>query len=299
MKSARLGRGLSALIADIQAPGGNALAGPGRIPLDLLDVGPFQPRSAMETTSLEELAESIRAQGLLQPILVRPHPTDSGRYEIIAGERRWRAAGLAGLHEIPAVVRSMTNSEAALAALVENLQRENLNPIEEADGLQRLASEFDLTHEAIGYAIGKSRSHIANMIRLLKLPAAVRDAVREGTLTFGHARALLGHPDPESAMQEVIRRKLSVRETEALVGTQSAPDAAEAVTVDADNDASVVLLGGKAGQDEATGTLEKEIEGETGYRVKIAVKRGGRGSIAIHFANLDQLEDIRARLRRE
>jgi ParB family chromosome partitioning protein len=295
MKSSRLGRGLSALIADVQSASADASPNPGRIPLDLLDVGPFQPRAGMETTSLEELAESIRAQGMLQPILVRPHPSSPGRYEIIAGERRWRAAGLAGLHEVPAIVRSMTDAEAALAALVENLQRENLNPIEEAEGLQRLATEFDLTHEAIGYSIGKSRSHVANMIRLLKLPPEVRDAVRAGELSFGHARALLSHPHPETAMQDVIRRKLSVRETEAAMGqaAEATQEAAAEITVE---DAGPPRA--DADRDKAIPTLEKEIESETGYNVRINMGRRGQGSVVIRFKGLDQLDDIRTRLRK-
>ena len=282
MKSARLGRGLSALIGEVQSVSATPSSDAGRIPIDLLDSGPFQPRTTMDMESLEELAESIRAQGLLQPILARPHPSMPGRFEIIAGERRWRAAGLAGLHEVPAVVRTMTDSEAAVAALVENLQRENLNPIEEAEGLQRLTTDFGLTHEAIGYAVGKSRSHIGNMLRLLKLPDQVRENIRTGKLTFGHARALLRHPDPDAAMNDIIERHMSVRETEAAVVGDTAPKAR--------------VKG--AEKDPSTTELEEEIAADTGYRVRIAVGGKGRGTLTVWFNNLNQLDTITKRLRK-
>ena len=169
-----------------------------QVPLDLLEPNPFQPRSSIDPAALEELAQSIRLRGILQPLLVRPHPTADGRYQIVAGERRWRAAGAAGLHEVPALVHAMTDTEAAAVALVENLQRQDLNAMDEAEGYNRLLTRFEFTQEALGQAVGKSRSHIANTLRLLNLPDAVKEALRKGEITAGHARALLAHAAPES-----------------------------------------------------------------------------------------------------
>src|ERR1700754_503639 len=179
----RLGRGLAALLGDVSvAPSVDGGASVNAIPMDQIDANPFQPRSDFDPAELESLAESIRVQGVLQPILVRSSPAAPGRYQIVAGERRFRAAMQAGLNEIPAIQRDMDDSDAAVVALVENLQRQDLNAIEEAEGYHRLLTEFGLTHEALGYAVSKSRSHIGNTIRLLKLPEAVRRDVRSGSL---------------------------------------------------------------------------------------------------------------------
>ncbi len=189
--SPRLGRGLAALLGDmaVQAP---PVAGTIRqVPIDLLEPNPFQPRTTMDAGALEELAQSIRAQGILQPLLVRPHPAAPDRFQIVAGERRWRAAGAAGLHEVPALVRDMADTDAAAVALVENLQRQDLNPIDEAEGYDRLLSQFGLTQEALGQAVGKSRSHVTNILRLLNLPPAVKQAVRNGRY--------IGRPRPRPA----------------------------------------------------------------------------------------------------
>jgi ParB family chromosome partitioning protein len=194
-----------------------------QIPLDLLDPGPFQPRGAMDEAALAELADSIRARGILQPLLARPHPGNPSRFQIIAGERRWRAAARAGLHEAPVLVRDLTDPDALAAALVENLQREDLNALEEADGYNRLLEEFAMTQESLARAVGKSRSHISNMLRLLHLPPSVQAALRAGTVTAGHARALLSHPEPDQALDSVLARGLSVRETEALASARRAP----------------------------------------------------------------------------
>ena len=171
---------------------------------------------AFPRESLDELAESIRARGILQPILARSHPTQPERFYIVAGERRWRAAGIAGLHEIPAIVREMSDTEAATAALIENLQREDLNPMEEAEGYSRLLDELRVTQDKLAEALGKSRSHVTNALRLLNLPQSVQDEVRKGNLSFGHARALLAHPNPEAMAGVVRARGLTVRQTEAL-----------------------------------------------------------------------------------
>ena len=186
------------------------------VPLDLLEPNPYQPRSSIDPTALEELTQSVRLRGILQPLLVRPHPVTAGRFQIVAGERRWRAAGAAGLHEVPALVHDMTDTEAAAVALVENLQRQDLNPIDEAEGYDRLLTQFAYTQEALGQAVGKSRSHIANTLRLLNLPPRVKEALQKGEISAGHARALLAHPAPEAGLREVIDRQLSVRQTEAL-----------------------------------------------------------------------------------
>ena len=216
-----LGRGLASLLGNVAVPppgGTDGSPPPGlrQIPLDLLDPNPFQPRVAFPQEGLEELAESIRVRGILQPILARTHPTHPERFYIVAGERRWRAAGLAGLHEVPAIVREMSDTEAATAALIENLQREDLNPMEEAEGYSRLLDELRVTQEKLAEAVGKSRSHITNALRLLNLPPGVQDAVRKGDLSFGHARALLAHEDPEAMARVVQTRGLTVRQTEAM-----------------------------------------------------------------------------------
>ena len=210
----RLGRGLAALLGEdppAQANDGSVQL----LPLAILFPGPFQPRRQVDPGELAGLADSIREQGVLQPILVRPDAGAPGRYQIIAGERRWRAAQQPGLHDIPALVRSLTDPMAMAAALVENLQREDLNPIDEGEGYRRLIEDFALTQERVAESVGKSRSHIANTMRLLKLPQTVQSELRRGALSAGHARALLTHPDPARAAIAVIAQGLNVRQTEA------------------------------------------------------------------------------------
>lgn len=192
------------------------MVGVSSLPVEALVPGPFQPRQDMQPEALEELAQSIRERGILQPILVRPDPDQPGQYQIIAGERRWRAAQLAQCHDVPVHVRDLDEADAMAAALVENLQRADLNPVEEAEGLNRLQEDYNLTQEDLAKAIGKSRPHVANMLRLLRLPEAVRTELKTGNLSAGHARALLSHPNPVAAAAEVISRGLSVRQTEAL-----------------------------------------------------------------------------------
>src|ERR1700742_1094951 len=214
----RLGRGLAALLGDVAIrPNADTGSSVSAIPIDQIDANPFQPRSDFDTGELESLADSIRVQGVLQPILVRSHPTTPERFQIVAGERRFRAAMLVGLTEIPAILRDMDDSDAAVVALVENLQRQDLNAIEEAEGYQRLLVDFGLTHESLGYAVSKSRSHIGNTIRLLRLPEPVLKDVRSGSLSSGHARALINAPNPESLADQVLKRGMSVRQTEVLV----------------------------------------------------------------------------------
>jgi ParB family chromosome partitioning protein len=260
-------------------PGGNAQA----LSIDALEPGPFQPRRTMAPGAMSELVESIKARGILQPILARRHPKKDAVYQIIAGERRWRAAQSAGLHEVPVLVRDLSDQDAMAASLVENLQRQDLNPIEEAEGFKRLIEEFGLTQEQLGEAVGKSRSHIANTIRLLQLPESVRSAVQAGTLSAGHARALLAHANPEEAARQVIANGLNVRQTEALA-TNKAPVSA--------------ATGEKAKpRDPETDALERDLSEKLGLKVQIAFDGRG-GSVRIHYRSLDQLDGLIAVLSR-
>jgi ParB family chromosome partitioning protein len=278
----RLGRGLASLLGDValQAPPQGAAVR--QVPLDLLEPNPFQPRTSIDPTALEELTQSIRLRGVLQPLLVRPRPGTADRYQIVAGERRWRAAGAAGLHEVPALVHEMTDTEAAAVALVENLQRQDLNAMDEAEGYDRLMTQFEFTQEALGQAVGKSRSHVANTLRLLNLPVAVKEALRKGEISAGHARALLTHPSPETALREVIDRQLSVRQTEAMA-TREPP--AERALADE-------LLRGR-GPDAVA--LERHLSEQLGLTVKVTFN-GKRGVVQFHYTNLDQLDNLLSRL---
>jgi ParB family transcriptional regulator, chromosome partitioning protein len=274
----RLGRGLAALLGDVAVqapPQGTSIR---HVPLDLLEPNTYQPRSSIDPTALEELTQSIRLRGILQPLLVRPHPATAGRFQIVAGERRWRAAGAAGLHEVPALVHEMTDTEAAAVALVENLQRQDLNPIDEAEGYDRLLTRFAFTQEALGQAVGKSRSHIANTLRLLNLPPAVKEALQRGEISAGHARALLAPPAPEAGLREVIDRQLSVRQTEALP-TREPPQ--ERTRADD-------LLRGRAPD---TVALEHRLSEQLGLTVKVTFN-GRRGVIQLHYSDLDQLDNL-------
>ncbi len=284
----RLGRGLAALMGDAHGPAEQTLsAGGGNVQalsIDALDPGPFQPRRNMAPGAMAELVESIKARGILQPLLARRDPAQSGRYQIIAGERRWRAAQSAGLHEVPVLVRDLSDQDAMAAALVENLQRQDLNPIEEAEGYKRLLEEFGLTQEQLGAAVGKSRPHIANMIRLLQLPDAVRAEVQAGTLSAGHARALLAHANPAEAARLVIANGLNVRQTEAL----------------ATNRPPAVATGGDRSQkarDPETDALERDLSEKLGLKVQIAFDGRG-GSVRITYRSLDQLDSLIAVLSR-
>ena len=278
-----LGRGLSALLGDMKVappgaplPAGATASGLRQIPLDLLDPNPFQPRMAFDQEALEELAASIRLRGVLQPILARAHPSKPDRFYIVAGERRWRAAGLAGLHEVPAIVRDLTDAEAGIAALIENLQREDLNPIEEAEGYSRLLDELELTQERLAEAVGKSRTHITNILRLLNLPPAVQTEVRKGTLTAGHARALLAHPDPETLAATVSKGGLTVRQTEALaargaLGTREPGGRRRAGSAD-------------------VAALEQRLVDRLGFQARVSTGRQGRVSVVLDFTDIHQLE---------
>lgn len=272
-----LGRGLSALFGD-DGPGVSTDAVQS-VPIEFLEPGKYQPRRRFDEETVAQLAESIRERGVLQPLIVRQ--TGPERYEIIAGERRWRAAQMAGQHEVPVLVREMSDREALEAAIVENVQREDLNAIDEADGYRRLIDEFGHTQEVVARIVGKSRSHIANALRLLGLPDGVKGMVATGTLTAGHARALLALPDPATAAADVVRKGLNVRQTELLARTATAPRRkAPAPANDAD-----------------TAALEAELTRALGLKVTIAHGPDG-GTLTVRYATLDQLDAVIARLRR-
>ncbi|HTI45439.1 MAG TPA: ParB/RepB/Spo0J family partition protein [Casimicrobiaceae bacterium] len=279
-----LGRGLDALLSgsDDRAPADDSLQ---TLSVDRLRAGKYQPRTRMDAGSLAELAESIREQGIVQPILVRP--IDGGRYEIIAGERRWRAAQQAGLREVPALVRSIPDQSALALALIENIQREDLNPLEEAHGLARLVEEFGLTHDAAAKAIGRSRSAVTNLLRLTGLAKPVQDYMYSGALEMGHARALLALPLAEQggAASRVVEGGLSVRETERLVQrlldpSRRAPGAR-----------------GNAERNVDTARLETELAERLGASVRIEPGRKGAGRLVIRYASLEHLDGILARLK--
>ncbi|RYJ03947.1 MAG: ParB/RepB/Spo0J family partition protein [Acetobacteraceae bacterium] len=274
MKPPRLGRGLSALLGD--APAGAVTEGEGlrTVPIEMLEPGPFQPRGPMDSAPLQELADSIREHGILQPILVRQKPGTPGHYQIIGGERRWRAAQLVPLHEVPVVIREFGDREAMAAGLVENLQRQDLNALEEAEGYRRLLEEFGLTQDKLGQAVGKSRSHVANTLRLLALPDRVRELLRDGALTAGHARALLTASDPVGLALQVVDRGLNVRQAEALVAAkprETTPKPARA--------------------EPEVKALERELSERLGLR--IAIRTSGRGGqVTIGYRDLDQLDGV-------
>jgi ParB family chromosome partitioning protein len=282
----RLGRGLAALLGDMAEPPSAAGGSSGvrSLAIELLEPGPFQPRAAIDTESLAELVESIRVRGVLQPLLVRPHPTAGGRYQIVAGERRWRASQPAGLHELPVLVRDLPDAEAMAAALVENLQRQDLDPIEEAEGYRRLSGELGMNQEQLAQAVGKSRSHVANTMRLLQLPASVQAQVRQGALSAGHARALLAHPEPEKAALAVVTRGLNVRQTEALAAARAPNEAGQTDRLRA--------------KDPETAAVERDLSDRLGLRVRIA-SAGKGGSLYIHYTNLEQLDGVIALLTRD
>ena len=278
----RLGRGLAALFGDASAANGAGFAPSATLPINTLEPGPFQPRTAMEPARLAELTESVRQQGILQPILARPHPTTPGQYQIIAGERRWRAAQAIGLNDVPVLVRKLSDTDAMAASLVENLQRQDLDPIEEAQAYQRLIGEFGLTQDQLGGLVGKSRSHVANTVRLLQLPNGVQAHVQSGGLSAGHARALLAHSSPETAARTVMARGLNVRQTETLAQRSlKPPPPAKPARV----------------KDREIAALERDLMTRLGLVVQIDAT-GTTGSIRIQYRTLDQLDGILALLRR-
>ncbi|QHI96255.1 ParB/RepB/Spo0J family partition protein [Aristophania vespae] len=283
--SPRLGRGLAALLGD-KAPQLSRVSTPSprnassyqqtTLSIDLLAPSPFQPRKNMDSAKLAELADSIRSRGVLQPLLVRPDPQNNGHYQIIAGERRWRASQQAGLHEVPVHIKQLDDSDAMAAAMVENLQRSDLNPIEEAEGLQRLIDDYHLTQEELAGALGKSRSHLANTLRLLNLPEAVRQHLRDGLLSAGHARALLAHPDPVAAMKIVLEKGLSVRQTEVLAVQSQNAQARE--KPQSAREADILKI-------------EDDLSQRLGLKTKITFN-GKKGSLKVNYDSLEQFETL-------
>jgi ParB family chromosome partitioning protein len=284
-KRAPLGRGLATLFGE---GGARVIAGPGApraVPIEAIRPSPFQPRRRFAETELDGLVQSIREKGVIQPLLVRPVEDADGEpgadFELVAGERRWRAAQRAGLHEVPVVIRPFGDSEVLEIALVENLQREDLTPLEEAEAYSRLMHEFGRNQAELAETIGKSRSHVANTLRLLALPSTVKQQLEEKALTAGHARALLAAPDPAALAGEVVRRGLNVRATELLVRRRAArPEPRQRRPRDAD-----------------TLALEREIGAALGLRAALMPKGRG-GALTLHYASLDQLDRILALLRR-
>jgi ParB family chromosome partitioning protein len=277
-----LGRGLDALLA--RADDAGAEEPLQTLALNRIRPGKYQPRTRMDEASLDELAQSIREQGIMQPILVRP--VDGGRFEIIAGERRWRAAQRAGLATIPAQVRAVPDQAALAMALIENIQREDLNPLEEAQGLERLIAEFGLTHDAAAKAVGRSRSAVTNLLRLRELSKPVQEYLHAGQIDMGHARALLGLAAGQQAgaAARVVAQGLSVRETERLVHTLANPGRRRAKHAPPRVDADLARL---------TESLAEAL----GAKVAIEPKKGGAGRVVISYASLDELDGIVAKLR--
>ena len=278
-KQKGLGRGLDALLA---ANAGSDSVQQDTLAVTALQPGKYQPRTQMDPQSLQDLAASIKAQGIMQPILVRP--LGGGRYEIIAGERRWRAAQIAGIDEVPALVRDIADEAALAMSLIENIQRENLNPLEEAAGIQRLIDEFSMTHQQAADAVGRSRPAASNLLRLLHLAPPVQEAMFAGRLDMGHARALLPLSKPDQARLGalVAAKGLSVRETERLVDRELHPPPQKAAGKRPDRD----LL-----------RLEEELADALGAPVKVKANNKGSGTLAIRFADFEQLDGIIERLR--
>ena len=275
-----LGRGLDALLAGNSDSGDNK-SRQDTLPVGQLQPGKYQPRTRMDPGSLEELAASIKAQGLIQPISVRP--VGAGRYEIIAGERRWRASQIAGLSEVPVLIREIPDENALAMSLIENIQREDLNPLEEAAGIQRLLDEFGMTHQQAAEALGRSRSATSNLLRLLQLAKPVQDMLMAGDLEMGHARALLALPKTEqgSIAALVVDKGYSVRDTERAVSQTLNPPAGKHEKK-ADRDLE---------------RLEEELSDSIGATVKISANRKGAGALTIRFGSLDQLDGILQRLK--
>ncbi len=294
VKSPRLGRGLSALFGEYQiegSPGAEPAEAeaPGprqNIPVDLIRANPGQPRRSFDPAGMAELVESVRTRGVLQPILLRPDPDQPGRYEIVAGERRWRAAQGAGLDAVPAVIREdLSDLDVLEIAIIENVQRKDLNPIEEALAYRQLAQRFNHTHAAIAEAVGKSREHVSNLLRLLTLPEDVLDHVRDGLLSAGHARALLGTSDPSTLAGEIIAKGLSVRDVEKLAQGTKAGEIVRAVAA----------LGG-ADRAADTRALEADLMNALGLRLEIRERGPGAGEIRIQYKKLEQLDEVCRRL---
>lgn len=279
-----LGRGLGALMADVTQEDAAGIAGakPSRpdqmIPVEQIQPNPDQPRRGFSQENLQELAESIREKGVIQPLILRRHPAESGAYQIVAGERRWRAAQLAQLHEVPALLRDYNDVEVLEIAIIENIQRADLNPLEEASGYQQLMDRFGHTQKQVSDALGKSRSHIANLLRLLNLPEEVQDMVRDGQLSAGHARALVTCENAVELARKVVAGGMSVRETEKLAKAEELPSPAPKSSAEADPN---------------TVALERDLSAALGMRLRIEHARDQQtGRVTIKYKTLEELDGL-------
>ncbi len=286
----RLGRGLDALLgpypdAEERPAQGESVGGRRAVPIAMIERNPRNPRRDFPADELDELAASLKKHGIVQPLVVRPAPGHGERYELIAGERRWRAAQRAGLHEVPVTVLDVSDREALELAIVENVQRTDLNPVEEARGYQALIEEFQYSQNELGETIGKSRVHVTNTLRLLKLPQPVLQMLEAGTLSAGHGRALLGAGDPQKLARHVVQKGLSVRETERLAqepeeGARPKPGRKSTV-----RNADIAAL-------------EKELSDRLGLRIELRHQDSGRGELRIAYGNLEQLDSVCDKLKR-
>jgi len=283
MHKMRLGRSLASLIGEGEGPDFGEVEGQRIVALEQLKPGRHNPRRSFSEEQIEELAASIRERGLVQPLVVRPVRGEQETYEIVAGERRWRAAQRANLHEVPVVVRALSDQEAIEIAIIENVQREDLNAIEEAEGYRLLMHGHGYTQEDLSRVIGKSRSHLANTLRLLKLPESVLDLLRTGELSAGHARALVGRADAAALAMRIVNEGLTVRQIEALVQHRPAKPG---------------KISKPAAKNADTRAAESELKEALGLDVDIRSGRGERGELRIRYTSLDQLEDVRHRLLR-
>lgn len=291
-----LGRGLSALLGESDpalatAPTPEVVSAEGlsarETPIELLRRNPDQPRRVFNEDELEELSNSIREKGILQPILVRPAPGAAGEFQIVAGERRWRAAQRAGLHTVPILVREFDDLDVLEIGIIENVQRADLNPLEEAMGYKVLIDRFGRTQDAVALTVGKSRSHVANMLRLLNLPEGVRDYLAEGRISIGHARAIATAPDPDALAESIVRHGLSVRQAEQLARK----------TLDRPKTGArgPRLKSGPGGRDADTAALEHDLSEALGLEVEV-IDRNGEGELRIRYKSLEQLDDVCRRL---
>jgi ParB family chromosome partitioning protein len=283
-KKKGLGRGLSALLADVEdtpseSQPRSSKAAEQTIPLDKIKANPDQPRRRFSDAELGELADSIAAKGIIQPLILRPDPSGDGTYQIVAGERRWRAAQKAQLHDVPAVVRELDDDEVLELAIIENIQRQDLNPVEEAMGYQQLMEKFGHTQAKLSDALGKSRSYIANFLRLLSLPEDILNMVQDGKLSTGHARALVTHDDPLPVAKQIVKEGLSVRQTEELMKSGKVEGGKAASKQSTEKDAD-------------TRALEDDLSAGLGIRVEIKHNERGGGAVQLKYKSLDDLDKI-------
>ncbi|MGZ3214988.1 ParB/RepB/Spo0J family partition protein [Paracoccus sp. T5] len=279
-----LGRGLSALMADMDlGPEPKSAVGKDRtlVPIEQVTANPDQPRRSFDPEALQELAASLKQRGILQPLIVRPHPQDAGLFQIVAGERRWRAAQMAQLHEVPVIIRDMSDTEVLEVAIIENIQRADLNAIEEAASFRQLMDRFGHTQERLAEALNKSRSHIANLLRLLNLPDTVQEMVKDGKLSAGHARALITAPDSAQLARRVAEKGLSVRETEEMVRKLAQPRADRNPRHGRADD-----------KDADTRALEADLTAQLKMKVQISPTGAAAGELTIAYRDLDELERL-------